>query len=130
MQDNSDAGKAVRHRTFAVLLRYAATTKQLELLQPYLAQAGRWAAAWGLSADQLRPLFLQVAEALEKAGEIEESQAFLIRYLSTFEGADAATLAQAREYAKGAAINYVRAPGVSQRSNLPHLAAVRALPRL
>lgn len=56
----------------------------------------------------------------------DQSQAFLIRYLTTFERGSVADVdADARERAKEAAIGYVKAPLLSTRSNLPQLKAVR-----
>lgn len=57
-------------------------------------------------------------------------QAFLIRYLSTFEAEAAAgslsapALEEAKAHAKEAALGYIRAPALSQRSALAHLAVV------
>lgn len=57
-------------------------------------------------------------------------QAFLIRYLATFEAEAAAgslstaALEEAKGHAKDAALGYIRAPALSQRSALAHLAVV------
>lgn len=108
------------------LIRFAADARQLELLQPYLAGAAGWTSKWGLTAEQAGALYLLIAQCLEKGGAAEEAQAFLIRYLTTLEGASDAAKAGARTWAKTAALNFVKAPAVSQKSNLARLAAVRA----
>lgn len=109
------------------LIRYAADHRQLELLQPYLAGAATWPAKWQLSPEQAGALYLLIAQSLEKTGAAEDAQAFLIRYLTTLETASEAAQAGARAWAKTAALNFVMAPAVSQKSNLARLAAVRAL---
>ncbi len=72
-------------------------------------------------------LFLLLARAYGDAGDGAAAQAFLIRYLATFEGpaATPAALAAAAPHARAAALGYIRAPALSQRSSLAHLAAVR-----
>jgi hypothetical protein len=110
------------------LIRFAAETRLAELIQPFLAGAAGWPAKWALSAEQAGSLFLLIAQCMERYGNAEEAQVFLIRYLTTLEGASAAMLAEARHWAKAAALNFVKAPAVSQKSNLARLAAVRGGP--
>jgi hypothetical protein len=112
---------------FGALVDFAAETKQLEALYPYFATAASWQAKWGVSDAEARRLYLAVSRVLEKAGESEQAQAFRIRYLSTFEGPRAADIDdEALAAARQAAVGFVKAPAVSQRSALPQLAAVSA----
>jgi hypothetical protein len=85
-----------------------------------------------LTSSPAQDLFLLLARAYGDAGDSAAAQAFLIRYLATFEGAAAtpAALAAAAPHARAAALGYIRAPALSQRSSLAHLAAVRCFPRL
>ena len=99
----------------------------LDLLQPYLAGAASWPAKWDLTPAQAGDLYLLLAQALESSGASEEAQAFLVRYLATLEGASAAVLQDARPWIKLAMLNFVKAAAVSQKTNLPRLAAVSTL---
>jgi hypothetical protein len=61
------------------LITYAADARLLDSIRSSLAAAPTWPSAWGLSPAQAGALFLLVAQALEKAGQTESAQAFLIR---------------------------------------------------
>ena len=128
---SESTGKAEKVAVFSKLIKFASDTRQLDLLYPYFAHAATWQSKWGISDEQTRRLLLTVSTALEKAGDAEQAQAFLIRYLSTFEGSAASAIDdEALSHAKDAAIGYVKAPAVSQRSALPQFAAVSARPRM
>ncbi|RYE82727.1 MAG: hypothetical protein EOO65_05070 [Methanosarcinales archaeon] len=58
----------------------------------------------------------------------ENAQTFLIRYLTTFENEGPELLEESKEVALEAALGFVKAPAISQRSSLPHLAAVCCRP--
>lgn len=109
------------------VISFASASRQLELLAPVLASAGSWRSKWRLSDGEARGLYLLLSQVLDRAGDAEQAQVFLIRYLATYESAaaGAAIPDEALELAKAAAIGYVKAPAVSQRSALPQLAAVR-----
>lgn len=107
------------------VIRYASASRQLELLAPYLVGAASWQRDWELSDVEARGLFLLLSQVSAKAGDAAQGQAFLVRYLSTFDKADAATLEEAKEHAREAALGYIRAPNLAQRIALAHLAAVR-----
>lgn len=106
------------------IIRFAADTRQTELLASLFSTAGSWTSKWGLTDQQARELFLLSSSALEKAGDAEGAQGFLIRYLGTFENDAGAINDDALGHAKNAALGYVKAPALSQRSALPKLVAV------
>jgi hypothetical protein len=110
------------------LIKFASEHRLIETLQSFLAGAAGWPAKWALSAEQAGSLFLMIAQCMDRNGIPEEAQTFLIRYLGTLEGASAEALVAARPWAKTAALNFVKAPAVSQKSNLARLAAVRDAP--
>lgn len=116
--------KDLKLAVFTRVVQYAADTKQLDLLAPFFAAASTWQSRWGISSQQAGALYLLISQSLDKAGALDDAQTFLIRYLSTLEEAGEAELASARPHAVTAAVNYVKAPVVSQRSNLPALRAV------
>ena len=106
------------------VIRFASATRQLELLAPYLVGASTWQRDWELTDVEARSLYLLLSQVNTKAGDAQLGQAFLIRYLSTFEKADAATIEEAKAHARDAALGYIRAPNLSQRAALAHLASV------
>ena len=109
------------------LIRFAADARLLEFLQSFIASAPTWATKWSLTPEEAGSLYLLFANCMEKCGALEESQGFLIRYLTTLETASEGKLVEARPWAKQAALNFIKAPAVSQRSNLSRLVAVRNL---
>ena len=109
------------------LIRFAADARLLEFLQSFIASAPSWATKWSLTVEQAGSLYLLIANCMEKCGSPEDSQGFLIRYLTTLETASEEKLLAARPWAKQAALNFIKAPAVSQRSNLSRLSAVRSV---
>lgn len=121
---NSVSGKAQKLSVFSKLIQYAGETKHMDALAPYLASAQSWKSKWGLTTREAGDLFLTISTCLEKVGNLEEAQVFLIRYLATFEGEPVEIRKEALPSAKKAALNFIKAPAVSQRSNLAALAVV------
>ena len=123
---NAVEERGARLALLRAIIAFAAATKQMDQMAPYLSvvSGASWQRDWGLSDAEARALFLQLAQVHGAAGEATVSQAFLIRYLATFEAAGAEALAEAKEHARDAALGYIRAPALSQRSSLAHLAAV------
>lgn len=122
--------KAAKLETFSRIIGYAGATGQLQQLGGVFTGAANWTTKWGLTDAEARPLFLQSYKALSAAGNAEDAQAFLIRYLMTFEKeehASPAELEASKEHAVAAALGFIRAPAVSQRSNLSHLRVIQAL---
>jgi hypothetical protein len=120
--------KSVKLTVLQHLIRYAASARLLDLLQPYLAGAASWPVKWDLTPKEAGDLFLLIAQSFEVSGAPEEAQAFLVRFLSTLEGASEAALTQARPWAKMAMLNFVNAAAIGQKTNLPRLNAVSIPP--
>lgn len=116
--------KSERLSTLRAIISFATNTKQVDLLASLFATSGSWVSKWGLTEQQARELFLLSSSALEKASDAEGAQGFLIRYLSTFENDAAAIDDEVLQHARDAALGYVKAPALSQRSALAQLAAV------
>ena len=121
---SSDANKSAKLGVLRSLFTFAAEGRMMELIQPFLASAASWPSKWSLTPEQAGSLYLTVAQCMERCGAAEETQAFLIRYLATLETASEAAIAAALPYAVQAALNFVKAPAISQKSNLSRLAAV------
>ncbi len=121
---SSDSHKGSKLSVLRNLIRFAAEARLMELVLPFLASAASWPVKWGLSPAQAGSLYLQLAQSMERCGALEESQAYLIRYLATLETASEADIAAATPHAVQAALNFVKAPAISQKSNLSRLAAV------
>lgn len=91
---NLEASPARKLPLFIGLVRFASATKQLEVVAPYFRHAATWQDRCpGLPLAQIRELYLLIAQALATSGggsgasgSEDASQAFLIRYLTTFEG--------------------------------------------
>jgi hypothetical protein len=127
---NFVADVGLKFQLFTSILRFADESKQFEPLVPYFSAAIAALKQSGVSDAEVRPVFHELSRSLFKIGEAEQAQAFLIRYLATFESeTNPAVVAESREAAREAALGYIRAPAVSQRSALLHLKAVRAFQR-
>ena len=121
---SSDTHKSAKLGVLRSLFTFAAEGRMMELIQPFLASAASWPSKWSLTPEQAGSLYLTVAQCMERCGAAEETQAFLIRYLATLETASEAAIAAALPHAVQAALNFVKAPAISQKSNLSRLAAV------
>ena len=104
------------------------------MLQGYFDLLDDLVAKWGLAPAEARGVFLQVADALDKAASggdgahADKSQRFLVKYLATFP-AGAAVPPEARAAAVKGAVGAVQSPVVSflQRHNVVSLAPVASL---
>lgn len=121
---NTVATKAQKLEVFSTLVQYASDSKHIDALAPHFASAQSWKTKWSLTNKEAGDLFLLVSSSLEKAGLHDDAQVFIIRYLATFETEPAERRKEALPAAKKAAVNFIRAPAVSQRSNLAALAVV------
>lgn len=82
----------------AAVVAYAAASRQLEQLAPFLSSiaAPSWQADWGLADAEARRVFLLLSQVYSAAGDAQQGQAYLIRYLATFEAASASALEEVR----------------------------------
>ena len=127
----SDANQVSKLGLLKRLIRFSGDANLLELIKPFLANSATWPTKWGITQEQAGALYLQVAQCLEKGGQGDESQVFLIRYLATLETASEATIAAAIPHAVQAALSFVKAAAITQKSHFSRLRAVSAaLPAL
>eukprot|EP01138_Halocafeteria_seosinensis_P014838 gb/GECG01015148.1/.p1 GENE.gb/GECG01015148.1/~~gb/GECG01015148.1/.p1 ORF type:complete len:338 (+),score=46.89 gb/GECG01015148.1/:1-1014(+) len=113
------------------LIEFAAKNNLIDTLLPYLSDCETWIENLNLHKQQQRELFAFISNTLDDCNRNDEAQAYLIRYLSTFEDPrlDENELLEGRQLARKAAIGYIKAPVISQKSNLPLMRAVQALQR-
>jgi hypothetical protein len=106
------------------LVNMAVATGHMSRLEPFLRDAASLPTRWGLSTAEARAFLLTVTKATEAIEDLDRAQSLRTAYLLTFDGESPAALREARAVALDAAAAYVKAPLVSQRSNLPSLDAV------
>jgi len=93
---------AVRLHAYKALLKVAAESGEVSLLQVSKSDVEGWLEEWDVSVEEKAELLVQIAEALEQSGQPEEAYTFLVRRLivlpaSSSSAADAAlsTIAKA-----------------------------------
>lgn len=102
------------------IISFATEAKQLDLIAPYLQSISKW----NLDQPEAATLYYTISTSYQKLGQTEEEQQFLIKYLTTFEGASAEAMAAITHAARSAAINYLKAAAGSQKYDVPRLQAV------
>jgi translation initiation factor 3 subunit M len=118
-----------RFLTFKRALKLAILGKVTELVVPSLKRLDALIKEWNIGNSDKRELYLTSTNILKDIkGSSKESFSYLVKYLSTFAGEDAATLSEAKDDAVRAVIEFVKAPD-SFQSDLLDLAAVRQLDR-
>ncbi|CAM6087631.1 unnamed protein product [Calypogeia fissa] len=118
-----------RFLTFKRALKLAILGKVTEVIVPSLKRLDTFIKEWNIGNSEKRELYITASNVLKDTkGASKESFAYLVKYLSTFAGEDAATLSEAKDDAVRAVIEFVKAPD-SFQSDLLDLAAVRQLER-
>ena len=127
---------ATRFATFERLLNYSMHTGNVAFITSYLSSIDMHMKSWGAgtSDEDAQRLLVSSYRALLKAGEDQAAQGALVKYLASFENADAATLSSIKELAEAAIVGAVQSPltesnrrsGVDQAGILGY-AAVRQL---
>ncbi|KAG5181593.1 hypothetical protein JKP88DRAFT_199832 [Tribonema minus] len=126
------AKTSVQFEVLLAIIKYAASTGLLAMLNSFFASMESMLAAWQLSLKDQRRLFLLVADVLSKASDAAGSQVFLMKYLVTFDNDAEGSKTSAKEVRAAAArgaVGAVKAPIVSfmEHHNLLGMSAVQEL---
>ncbi|KAJ3285724.1 hypothetical protein HK104_009360 [Borealophlyctis nickersoniae] len=128
LYNNLEVNSPSRYEVFVAIVNVAAKNDELDALVPQLASLDALTAQWGASLNQKRSLYLLLSEKLEGSEEHKrEAYEYRLRYLATFENADAAALKTTKEQATRAVREAIRIPEVLNFEDLFRLQAVQAL---
>ncbi|KAL1558950.1 eukaryotic translation initiation factor 3 subunit M-like [Salvia divinorum] len=106
-------------------LNLAVSGKVTEHVVPSFKKMDDFLLEWNLGTKDKRDLFLTVANVLkDNKTSTKESFDYLIKYLETFSGDDALALAEAKEEAVRAVVEFVKSPDMFQGDllNIPAIA--------
>ncbi|KAK6128629.1 hypothetical protein DH2020_037619 [Rehmannia glutinosa] len=96
-------------------LNLAIAGKVTEHVIPSFKKMDNFLREWNLGVKDKRDLFLTVSNILKDSkSSAKDSFDFLVKYLETFSGDDALTVAEAKEEAVHAVIEFVKAPDMFQ----------------
>ncbi|KAL0431781.1 UNVERIFIED_CONTAM: Eukaryotic translation initiation factor 3 subunit M [Sesamum radiatum] len=96
-------------------LNLAVSGKVTEYVVPSFKKMDNFLREWNLGVKDQRDLFLTVANILKDSkSSAKDSFNFLVKYLETFSGGDALTVAEAKEEAVHTVIEFVKAPDMFQ----------------
>ncbi|KAL0424511.1 UNVERIFIED_CONTAM: Eukaryotic translation initiation factor 3 subunit M [Sesamum radiatum] len=96
-------------------LNLAVSGEVAEYVVPSFKKMDNFLREWNLGVKDQRDLFLTVANILKDSkSSAKDSFNFLVKYLETFSGGDALTVAEAKEEAVHAIIEFVKAPDMFQ----------------
>jgi translation initiation factor 3 subunit M len=123
----SDASSVERCDIFLALLKYAEAAHTVEVVIPLFDKIPERLKQWGASPEQAREIYLTARRILKQANKSVAAHEFLLKFLSTFEKADAATLQNITDHAVEATVEAVKIPAVVQ---LDHLLDMRAIQQL
>ncbi|KAJ3082698.1 hypothetical protein HK102_001503 [Quaeritorhiza haematococci] len=123
-----EASSLSRYDVYVAILNVAANGDEMDIILPTLPMLDTWIKQWGLGLNQTRQLFLLVSEKLGAAGSFErESYEYLLKYLSTYDNADAAALKTARPHALRAVKEAIRIPEVLNFEDVFKLQSIQSL---
>ncbi|GBG63478.1 hypothetical protein CBR_g38096 [Chara braunii] len=108
------------------LLEFAIAAKVTDLVTPSLKRLEAFLKEWNVTVQDQRGLYLTATNLLREgrgSAAAKESFNFLLKFLSTFSGEDPQRLADVREYAVRAAVEYIKATDIFQ-CDLLDMAAV------
>ncbi|KAL2623515.1 hypothetical protein R1flu_003720 [Riccia fluitans] len=118
-----------RYLLFKKALKLAIAGKVSDLMVPSLKRLDTFIKEWNIGNSEKRDLYLDATNILkETKGSGKESFVYLVKYLSSFAGEDAATASEAKEDAVRAIIEFVKAPDMFQ-CDLLDMLPVRQLER-
>lgn len=92
------ATSELRYQVYSATLKVIAKHAMYEQLAPQLKHIEKWIADWGISAEETRALYLEIANIAEESNDEEEFYGFLVKALQTFPDVEA-TSPQAGELA-------------------------------
>ncbi|KAK6152634.1 hypothetical protein DH2020_012273 [Rehmannia glutinosa] len=113
-------------------LNLAIAGKVTEHVIPSFKKMDNFLREWNLGVKDKRDLFLTVSNILKDSkSSAKDSFDFLVKYLETFSGDDALTVAEAKEEAVHAVIEFVKAPDMFQGDllDMPAIAQLEKDPK-
>ncbi|KAI9197321.1 uncharacterized protein BJ171DRAFT_520797 [Polychytrium aggregatum] len=116
----------VRYDTYVAIIKVASKNGEVEAVIPQLHLVDAWLAEWGVSLNQTRALYLLISEKLSDSHP-QQSYEQLLKYLATFDNADAAGLKTSKEHAIKAVKKAISIPEVLNFEDLAKLEAIKAL---
>ncbi|KAI9100413.1 hypothetical protein DFS34DRAFT_614520 [Phlyctochytrium arcticum] len=127
LYNNLETNSPVRYDIFVAILKVAAQGGELDVVTPHLSSLDSWIAEWGISLNQRRAFYLLLSQKLEEGEFTQQAFDYLLKYLSTFDNADAKALAEAKPHAIRAVKDAIRISTVLDFEDLFKLQAVQAL---
>ncbi|XP_010551801.1 PREDICTED: eukaryotic translation initiation factor 3 subunit M-like [Tarenaya hassleriana] len=104
-----------RFKVYMKALELAVNGKVTEYILPSFKKIDSFLKEWNLDIKDQRELFLAIANVLrENKSMAKESFTSLTKYLATFSKDDSQVLAEAKEEAVRAVVEFVKAPGIFQ----------------
>ncbi|KAJ3320840.1 hypothetical protein HDU76_000220 [Blyttiomyces sp. JEL0837] len=122
------ASSESRYTVFIAIVKFAAITDELYVLAPSLAQLETLCTSWDLGLAEKRELYLLLSQDLSLSLDFKQDALdYLVKYLATFEGADATALKTVKEHAIRAVKEAISTPTVYNFEDLFRLQAVQNL---
>eukprot|EP00002_Diphylleia_rotans_P033108 TRINITY_DN7008_c0_g1_i1.p1 TRINITY_DN7008_c0_g1~~TRINITY_DN7008_c0_g1_i1.p1 ORF type:complete len:389 (+),score=103.78 TRINITY_DN7008_c0_g1_i1:102-1268(+) len=119
---------SLRFNVFLRIVQYAGQTGSMHLFKPQISEIDAWVASWNISTEQSRTLLKTFAEQLFAVDSLKADGFDLyVKYLQTFQDADAATLLNVKEDATQLLRHAISTPSIFQMENLLDLKAVQQL---
>ncbi|KAJ3048454.1 hypothetical protein HK097_010516 [Rhizophlyctis rosea] len=127
LYNNLPPTSSLRYEVFLAIINVAAKGDELDVLIPELDEnLNRSVNLWGVGLNQERELYLRLSESLESVEGLKpQAYTYRLRYLQTFESADAPTLKTATPVATQAIKDALILPSILNFESLHNLAAVQ-----
>lgn len=111
---------------YRAILKVIATNSLYDQLAPQLKNVDKWVAEWNSSVEEVRTLYLDIANIAEESNDETEFYSFLIKALQTFTDAEAAS-PTARELAARLVKAAINMPTRLDFDDLANFVAVQQL---
>ncbi|KAF9423626.1 hypothetical protein BGZ94_008221 [Podila epigama] len=118
------ANSSLRLSVFTSIVDLAAASDDMDLILPQLQYVSSWVKEWGVGSEEERVLLLTLSDRLKGADFQYQSLEFLLKTLTTYNGAD---VAGQEEKATRAIVESIALPDVLNFENLLKIDAVQAL---
>ncbi|KAF9356145.1 hypothetical protein BGX26_005656 [Mortierella sp. AD094] len=119
------ANSPIRLEVFTAIVDLAVASDDIDLVLPQLQYVPSWLSEWGVGVEAERTLFLTLSDRLKETGNQYQSLEFLLKYLTSFNGASG--LDSQKAQATRTVVESLALPEVLNFENLLKIDAVQHL---
>jgi translation initiation factor 3 subunit M len=124
---NMTDSRELQFTLFSVIVKYAADSRNVEVLLPQFKQIDKLIKGWGITLHQQQELFKIIRTVLKDSNRHKKAYKFLIRYLRSVETGGMKEGPELLQFAAAAVVEAIKLPNVFEFEDLSRFTSVQAL---